>query len=56
MPDNTDLDDLISLADKGDKTLELYKARQFEEIIIRDIITSENSLFIIGTELVIIPK
>jgi hypothetical protein len=35
--DNIDLNNLISLANKGNKILELYKARQFEEIIIRDI-------------------
>ena len=54
--DNIDLNNLISLADKGDKISEFYRIRQFEEIITRDIATSESSLFTIRTELVITLK
>ena len=52
--DNINLNDLISLADKGDKTLEFYKIRQFEEIINKDIIINKSSLSIIGIESIII--
>ena len=41
---------------KGNKILEFYRIRQFEEIIIRDIITSENNLSIIGTKPIVIPE
>ena len=54
--DNIDLNNLISLANKGDKILKLYRIKQFEEIIIKDIIISESSFLIIRIELVITLK
>jgi hypothetical protein len=56
VPDNTDLDDLMSLADKGDKTPELYGARQFEEIVAGDVAAGESSLPAVGTEPVATPE
>ena len=56
MLDNTDLNDLINLADKGDKIPEFYRARQFEEIVTGDITTGKSSFLIIGTEPVITPE
>jgi len=53
---NINLNNLISLMDKGDKILKLYRIKQFEEIIIKDIIISESSFLIIRIELIVTLK